>query len=67
MGKQVDEVNNCTGTSTIHDRLMTTIIGHSDGRNRETALMMKVVAVDVNEGQQNSSGDAYQLPILTQT
>jgi hypothetical protein len=66
MGKQIDEVNNCTGTSTIHDRLMT-IIAQSDSRNRETGSMMEVTAVDVDEGQQNSCGDAYQFPFLTQT
>jgi hypothetical protein len=65
-GKQIDEVKICTGTSTIHDRLMTTIIAQSDRRNRETASTMEVAVVDVDERQQNSCGDAYLLQFPTQ-
>jgi hypothetical protein len=66
MGKQIDEVNNCTGTSTIHDRLMTTIIAQSDSKNRETASTMEVAVVNIGERQQNSCGDAYLLQFPTQ-
>jgi hypothetical protein len=66
MGKQIDEVNNCTGKSTIHDRLMSTIIAEADSRNRVTASTMQVAADDVDERQQNSCGDAYLLQFPTQ-
>ncbi|XP_025407463.1 uncharacterized protein LOC112681422 [Sipha flava] len=65
MRKTIDEVKICTGTSTIHDRLMTTIIAQSDNRNHETASTMEVAVVDIDERQQNC-GDAYLLQFPTQ-
>lgn len=68
MCKQINEVNECTGTSTIHDRLMTTIIAQSDSSyaERETASMMKVTAVDIDERQQNFGGDVDLVSFPTQ-